>query len=112
MGGIGLPQRVPHHDQIISGKINRDGNMLSGAKPTNFSAILSGKDNSISVSGDDEWRGEEVRHDERDAALEPLFGQPFIYQADAGSRARNQHVLHRDIFVQRQTTASNGGMIR
>ena len=50
-------------------------------------------------------------HDERDAAFESLLGQPFIYNADTGSLARYQHVLHRDIFVQRQTIATVHWMI-
>ncbi len=80
------------------------GNMLSGARPTNCLAIFRQGQQHIRL-GDDERRGEEVRHDERDAALQALFGQPFIDHADAGSRARYQHVPHRDIFVQRQANA-------
>jgi len=56
--------------------------MLSGAKPTNFSRFFRQGQQHIRL-GDNEWRGEEVRHDERDAAFEPLFCQPVIYQADA-----------------------------
>ena len=111
MDGIVLTQRVPHHDQIIGGKINRDGQYAERREAKNFSAIRSGKDNSISVLAT-------MNGAERKCGTMSAMRRSSPFSASHSSikpmRVPVRDIsmcFMRDIFVQRQAICSTGGMI-
>ena len=88
----------------------RRGNIFTGAKPTNCLAILSGKDSNISVLAT--MKGAERKCGTM-SAMRRL--SPFLANHSSITPMRvpslYQHMLHRDIFVERQMIATVYWMI-